>query len=84
MTQRVRHLRFEDGLWDDQVLIRALAIFRPRFKQRDVFRSPAWVVSPGHGAAIGPEGLAESPRSSLSGKEDVGVPMEARMSANSF
>jgi DNA repair protein RadC len=40
MTQRVRHLRVEDGVCDDEVIFRALAILRARFKQRDVFASP--------------------------------------------
>jgi DNA repair protein RadC len=40
MTQRVRHLRVEDGMCDEEVILRALAILRARFRQRDVFTSP--------------------------------------------
>jgi DNA repair protein RadC len=40
MTQRVQRLLAEDGVCEDEVIIRALAILRARFRQRDVFSSP--------------------------------------------
>lgn len=40
MTHRVRRLQVEDGSCDEEVILRALAILRARFKHRDVFASP--------------------------------------------